>query len=62
MNARIIDDDCEDQGFSLISEGCFKCLPTFENGQPVRQQLAQVEHYGKLWWECPICHGSYGQV
>lgn len=56
------ENDCEDQGFTKISEGCFKCLPTFENGQPMRQKLVQVERRNVWYWECPKCQGSYGMI
>ena len=51
---------CEDQGFTLISEGCFHCLPTFKDGKPVRTPLIKVERYGKRYWQCPKCLGYYG--
>lgn len=55
--------DCEDQGFSRISDGCllFKCQ-TWRRDKLVRTNLVKVERYGKLWWTCPKCQGSYGEV
>jgi antirestriction protein len=58
----IADNDCEDQGFSLISEGCFCCLPfAFLDGKPVRQQLERFERNGIWYWRCPKCEGYYGE-
>lgn len=57
----IADNDCEDQGFSLISEGCFRCLPTFVDRKPVRQQLERFERNGIWYWRCPKCEGYYGE-
>lgn len=56
----IADNDCEDQGFTLISEGCFHCLPTFKDNKPVRTPLVRVERYGHPYWQCPKCLGYYG--
>ncbi len=47
-----VENDCEDQGFSLLSDGCMRC----------KVQLEKTERLGSWWWMCPRCHGSYGQV
>ena len=48
--------DCEEQGFSRIEDGCFACAPTFVDGQPVRPR---IEPRG-AWLCCVKCGGSYG--
>jgi hypothetical protein len=61
---------CEDQGFSLISDGCLLCIERWEDGKPVHPQFikqrspsnAQMKNGGPLYWVCPICHGYYGEV
>jgi hypothetical protein len=58
----IADNDCEDQGFTRISEGCFRCLPTFVEGKPVRQPLERFERNGRWYWRCPKCEGYYGDA
>ena len=56
----VIDDsaDCEDQGFSSISEGCRVCMPTFVDDKPVYPRIVAR---GK-WWLCEKCGGSYGPI
>lgn len=59
--AKTVENDCEDQGFTRILDGCFnfKCQ-TWAPGtdRPTRPQL--VEQRG--FWVCPSCQGSYGAV
>ena len=56
----MVENDCEDQGFSRLSDGCTACPPAFENGKPVYPTLVKREHAGQMWWCCPNGHGSYG--
>lgn len=60
-----VENDCEDQGFSLLSEGClrFECQ-TWEPGakKPTHPQLVKVRKNGGIWWCCPKCEASYGAV
>lgn len=63
----ILENDCEDQGFSRISDGClkFECQTwkgIGNNAKPVHPALVKVERYGKWWWTCPKCQGSYGEA
>lgn len=55
-----VENDCEDQGFTLITDGCFmtKCQ-VWEKGahRPSRPQL--IERNG--FYVCPTCSGSYGE-
>lgn len=55
--------DCEDQGFSRISDGClkFECQ-RWRNNKPTHPRLIKVRRYGTQWWTCPRCKGSYGEV
>jgi hypothetical protein len=49
----MVENDCEDQGFSRIRDGCTQC----------RVALLPTEgHAGGWWWSCPRCRGSYGEV
>lgn len=61
----IIDDDCEDQGFSRIEDGClrFECQ-TWEPDatKPTHPKLEKQERYGLMLWICPKCGSSYGEV
>ncbi len=58
-----VENDCEDQGSTRISDGCFVCAPDFDQrGKPIRPQLVQRERVGRLWWTCQKCEGSYGAV
>ena len=59
----IVENDCEDQGFSLIEDGClrFQCQ-TWDGNKPAHPKLVKVRHHGKTWWECPTCHYSYGEA
>lgn len=66
-----IENDCEDQGFTRIKDGCFKCLPTFDaKGRPVRPKFikqrstsnASLPGGGPLYWVCPQCGGYHGEV
>lgn len=58
------DTDCEDQGFSLLSDGCLACLPEFVNDKPVYPALVKRNVNGRWYWYCPRqnSHGSYGEV
>lgn len=59
----MVENDCEDQGFALLSDGCRSCQyweP--EKSVPTRPQLVKVERHGGVWWCCPRCHASYGAV
>lgn len=56
----IADNDCEDQGFTRIEDGCYHCLPTFVGGKPVRTPMVRVERFGHWYWQCPKCLGYYG--
>lgn len=69
-------DDCEDQGFTKISDGCYnwKCLTwrRLPNGKEVsvrpkfiKQKSpsnASMRNGGPLYWVCPKCGGYYGEV
>lgn len=71
----IVENDCEDQGFTRISDGCFnfKCQ-TWEglgnNAKPVRPKFvkrkspsnALLPGGGPLYWVCPSCGGYFGEV
>jgi len=60
-----VENDCEDQGFTRIDQGCFnwKCF-TWEQGagKPTRPKLVQQRHYGVWFWVCPKCDGYYGEA
>lgn len=63
----ILENDCEDQGFSRISDGCllFKCQTwkgLGNSAKPVHPKLEKRERLGKWWWTCPKCGGSYGEA
>jgi hypothetical protein len=58
-----VETDCEDQGFSLLSDGCLACLPSFPDGKKsVYPALVKRQVNGTWWWYCPNGHGSYGAV
>lgn len=59
----MLEDDCGDVGYSLISDGCIPCQ-TWNPGdmKPTRPVLVKDVKYGRVWWVCPICHASYGEV
>lgn len=61
----MIENDCEDQGYSLISDGClkFECQ-TWEPcaKKPTHPKLVKYARYGRLWWTCPKCNGNYGDA
>lgn len=51
--------DNNNQGFTMISEGCFNCLPDFDDrGEPVRPQLKAIDGF----WRCSRCGMFYGVV
>lgn len=50
----MVENDCEDQGYGLLSDGCIKC--------PGHPQLIQITRHGGTWWCCPNCLASYGAV
>jgi hypothetical protein len=50
---------CEDQGYSLISDGCNKC-GTWVNGKKVYPALVREQRKGGEFWVCPVCKASYG--
>lgn len=56
-----VENDCEDQGFSLLSEGClkFECQ-TWRRGatRPDHPQLVKRNGF----WVCPRCGASYGET
>lgn len=57
----IADNDCEDQGYSLLSDGCLRWeCQMWEPGKdrPTHPQL--VKRGG--FWVCPKCGGSYGEI
>ena len=71
----LVENDCEDQGFSNISEGClnFKCQTWSgygNNAKPVHPKLIQqkspsnasLKGGGPLYWVCPKCGSYYGEV
>lgn len=65
----MIENDCEDQGFTRIKDGCFRCL-TIVRGKPVRRQFVKrkspsnssLPNGGPLYWFCEGCNGYYGEV
>lgn len=57
-----VENDCEDQGFSRLEDGCLACRPEFVNGEPVYPALVKREVNGHWWWYCPNGHGSFGAV
>ena len=52
-----VENDCEDQGFGLLSDGCVCC----GNAQK-KQPLEKTTTSSGTWWMCPKCHASYGAV
>lgn len=59
----ILENDCEDQGFTKRSDGCFACLPSFDHrGKPVRPKIIKKEERGFLLWACEKCGGNYGII
>ena len=58
-----VENDCEDQGYTRIEDGCYVCAPSFDHqGKPVRVKFEQKDIRGKKYWVCPKCHGNYGEV
>lgn len=61
-----VENDCEDQGYTRIEDGCYnwKCA-RWDGDKKVRPALI-VEEYpidsGNYWWACPKCGGSYGEA
>lgn len=56
----MVENDCEDQGFSRISDGCFG--PTCRIGGR-RIALGRRQTIGGSWgWQCPNCLGWYGDA
>lgn len=53
----MIDDDCEDQALTKLSDGCFQC-PYFVPGESRSRNTQLIARNG--WWVCPKCGGSYG--
>lgn len=52
------ENDCEDQGFSRISDGCTQCR---SSGR--RIALGRRQTIGGRWgWQCPQCKGWYGDA
>ena len=64
MSYTIIDDsaDCEDQGFSAIEDGCQVCVIGFAHGRAIHPKFIKERRYGTLFWKCPVCGGSFGEV
>jgi len=57
--------DCEDQGTSALAEGCRRttCQSWPGNGAgPVGEPFVKRARYGILYWTCPKCEASYGEV
>ena len=58
-----VENDCEDQGFTKLSDGCFVCLPDFDRrGKPVRPKIVKRKERGFLLWACEKCGGNYGII
>ena len=58
-----VENDCEDQGFTKLSDGCFACLPDFDKrGKPVRPKIVKKRERGFLLWACEKCGGNYGII
>ena len=58
-----VENDCEDQGFGRISDGCATCTTgAFANGRAVHITLEKQSYNGGTWWTCPKCGSSYGAV
>jgi ribosomal protein L37AE/L43A len=57
-------DDCEDQGFSRIEDGCYACPPEWTPGAttPTRPKLEPMHRGGKSYWTCVKCGDNYGEV
>ena len=63
MGHDMVEADCEDQGMTNLSDGCFACPPSFSaDGKSIRPGLVRVERFGKFWWCCERCEGSYGEA
>jgi len=61
----MIENDCEDVGWSRIEDGCLRFVcQTWEPGAttPTHSKLEKQERNGHLWWICPKCGYSYGSV
>jgi len=66
MKYRVVDED-QDQGFTLISEGCYVCPRNADGTRPqfIKRKSpgnASLKDGGPLYWVCPICKGYYGEV
>lgn len=69
FGASLVENDCEDQGFSRIEDGCLACLPEFVGGKPIYPKLVRqkspsnssLRGGGPLYWVCPKCGGYYGE-
>ena len=58
-----VENDCEDQGFTDLKDGCFVCLPDFDRrGKPVRPKIVKKRERGYLLWACEKCGGNYGII
>lgn len=63
-----VENDIEEQGYSLISDGCtrFECQEWDRlNEVVIRPKLVKERGIGRgapYYWVCPKCHGSYGEV
>ena len=65
-NFRVEEDG--EQGYSLLSEGClrYQCVTFDERGRSrgtalVKRRSPNMPR-GPLYWTCPKCGGSYGEV
>lgn len=59
----MVEDDCEDQGYGRIADGCASCRTDeviVRHGVERRKPVALVKQGG--YWRCPCCGGSYGEV
>lgn len=52
--------DCEDQGFSLISDGCPSHKIAFTKRQSPSN--ARLKDGGPWYWYCAECPGYFGEV
>lgn len=63
-----VENDCEDQGFTRIEDGCYnwKCATWRPLAEVADRPKLVIQEYpagsGKYWWNCPKCGGSYGEA
>ncbi len=66
-NPIFVENDCEDQGFSNLAQGCLRweCgVWRHVKGKDILIHPAFVieKRNGHQYWQCPMCKGNYGEI